>query len=60
MKVKDFILSNKNIGVKWNIDGENYANRSNIPSYIMEKYLYEWTWTVNEHETVVLLMTYLS
>lgn len=58
MRVKDFILSNKNQSVKWNIDGEVYDDTNNIPKYIMEKFLYEWT--VNQWEGIILLMTYIS
>ena len=58
MKVKDFVLTNKNNGVKWNIDGESFGEATNIPPYIMEKYLYEWT--VNQWEGIILLQTYAS
>lgn len=58
MKVKEFILSNKNTNVKWNVDGEMFTDIEQIPKYIMEKYLYEWT--VNQWEGIILLMTYVS
>lgn len=58
MKIKDFVLSNKNTDVKWNIDGENFTKAEFIPPYIMDKYLYEWT--VNQWEGIILIQTYLG
>lgn len=58
MKVKEFVLSNKNPDTKWCIDGENFLKVDMIPKYIMNRYLYEWT--INKWDMTVFLMTYVS
>lgn len=54
-KVKEFILTNKNTGVKWNIDGQMFTSNDSIPNYLLEKYVFDWT--VNQWEGIILITT---
>ena len=54
-KVREFILTNKNTGVKWNIDGEMFTDSNFIPKYLLEKYVFDWT--VNQWEGIILITT---
>ena len=54
-KVKEFILTNKNTGVKWRIDGMLFDEIKFVPKYVLEKYVFNWT--VNQWEGIVEITT---
>lgn len=54
-KVKEFIFTNKNKGVKWNIDGEMFTDSNFIPKHLLEKYIFNWA--VNQWEGIILITT---
>lgn len=54
-KVREFIFTNKNNGVKWKIDGEMFVNKNFIPEYLFEKYVFDWT--VNLWEGIIEITT---
>ena len=53
--VKQFILTNKNNGVKWKIDGMLFDNKDFIPTDLLEKYVFDWI--VNQWEGVIEIVT---
>lgn len=54
-KVRGFILTNKNSGVKWKIDGCVFDNIEYIPNDVLEKYVFSWT--VNQWEGIIEIST---
>lgn len=54
-KVREFILTNKNNGVKWKIDGEKFTSYFSIPEYLLEKYVFDWS--VNQWEGIIEITT---
>ena len=54
VKVKEFILTNKNKYVLWNIDGQIFTNDS-IPSNLLEKHVFDWM--VNQWEGIIKITT---
>lgn len=54
-KVKEFILTNKNRGVKWKIEGEIFTDINSIPKYVFEKYVFDWT--VNKWAGIIEITT---
>lgn len=53
--VKEFVLSNKNNGVKWKIDGVLFSDKEYIPPYMMEKCVFDWL--VNQWEGIIEITT---
>lgn len=54
-KVRKFILTNKNSGVKWKIDGCLFDDIRYIPNDLLEKYVFSWT--VNQCEGIIEILT---
>lgn len=54
-KVRGFILTNKNAGVKWKIDGYLFNSLEDVPNYLLEKYVFSWT--VNQVEGIIEIST---
>lgn len=55
-KVREFILTNQNRGVKWKIDGTIFEDGYMfIPEYLLEKYVFDWT--VNQWEGIIEITT---
>ena len=54
VKVKEFILTNKNKYVLWDIDGQIFTNDS-IPSNLLEKHVFDWM--VNQWEGIIKITT---
>lgn len=54
-KVREFIMTNKNTGVKWKIDGEMFTANKFVPEYLLEKYVFDWT--VNQWEGIIEITT---
>lgn len=54
-KVRGFILTNKNTGVKWKIDGYSFNSLEDVPNDLLEKYVFSWT--VNQWEGIIEIST---
>lgn len=54
-KVRGFILTNQNTGVKWKIDGYSFNRVEDIPNDLLEKYVFSWT--VNKAEGIIEILT---
>lgn len=55
-KVREFMLTNKNNGVKWKIDGTMFEDGYMfIPEYLLEKYVFDWV--VNQWEGIIEITT---
>ena len=55
VKIKEFISTNKNTGVTWNIDGQMFTGNNFIPSHLLEKYVIDWT--VNQWRGIIIITT---
>ena len=54
-KVREFISTNRNSGVRWKIDGHLFNNLEYIPNDMLEKYVYSWM--VNQVEGIIEIST---
>lgn len=55
MIVREFILTNKNTNVKWNIDGNMFLPDEDIPTDLLDSYVFSWT--VNQWEGIIEIKT---
>ena len=53
--VKEFIITNKNSGVKWKIDRMLFDSKNFVPTDILDKYVFDWT--VNQWEGIIEITT---
>lgn len=53
--VKEFVFSNKNELVKWDIDGFRYLKKEYIPYDVLKKHVFDWT--VNQWEGIIEITT---
>ena len=54
MKVSDFIKTNTNTKVKWNINGTLYLNVEDIPDNLKDGYILNWQ--VNKWEGIIIIL----
>ena len=41
--VREFILTNNNPLDSWKINGDYYRTKKNIPEYVLDQYVLDWT-----------------
>lgn len=54
-KVGILIYTNKNDNLLYEIDGELFSKKEHIPTYIKEKYVYDWSF----HENKLKIFTHV-
>lgn len=54
MSVGNFIKTNTNRNVKWNINGTLYINVDDIPDNLKEGYILNWE--VNQWEGIIIIL----
>ena len=55
MLVRDFISSNRNTNVKWKIDRNMFLSGEDIPTDLLDSYVFSWT--VNQWEGIIEIET---